>query len=282
MVMEATSHYNWLVAVTLSEAGLDVRVINPILTAKYTKSKVRMVKSDPADAALLARMAEAEPKLPPRFSATRESLAWRKEYGLLETVRRKCSELRMAVAGAREAAASLGLDAPADLGPAEDALRALDSAARKAEAALAAKAAALSGGLADRLATVPGVSMSAAGLACQLLSAGPGRDAKSWVAFAGLDVSVRQSGSWHGRVRLTKRGSPALRRRLYCCAWGAARNDPRFKRYYEELRAAGRAYVEALVIIARKIVRLMFRIASDPSATYVEALAFPAPKPDAA
>jgi transposase len=282
VVIEATSHYSWLAAVTLSEAGMDVRVINPILTAKYSKSGVRMVKSDPADAATLALMAESDPKLPARFSATREGLAWRKEYGLFETLRRKCSEMRVAVAGAREAAASLGLDASADLAPAEVALRALDAAARKAGAALAARAAALSGGLAERLATIPGVSMSAAGLACQLLATGGGRDAKSWVGFVGLDVSVRESGSWRGRARLTKRGSPALRRRLFCAAWGAVMHDGRFGAYYGSLRAAGRSYVEALVIVARKIVRLMFRISSEPGATYDEAKAFPAPKPAAA
>ena len=279
VVVEATSHYNWLVAVTLSEAGLDVRVINPILARKYIKGSVRMVKSDPADAATLARMAEVEPGLPPRFSATRESLVWRKKYGLSETLKRKCSEMRRAVAGAREAASSLGADATATVARAEVALHALDAEARTMEKALASEAATLSGGLAARLATVPGVSASAAGLACQLLSAGSGRSAKSWVAFAGLDVSVRQSGTWQGRCRLTKRGSPTLRRRLYCCAWGATRHDARFAALYASLREAGRSYTETLVIIARKIVRLMFRIASDPSAIYVEALAFPVPKP---
>lgn len=278
IVLEATSHYSWLAAVSLSEAGMDARVINPLLARKYTKSAVRMVKSDPADAAVLARMAEAEPDLPPRFSATRESLVWRKKYGLSETLKRKCSEMRRAVAGLREAASSLGADASAAVGRAEAALRALDREARAMEKALAAEAAAISGGLAGRLSTVPGVSASAAGLACQLLATGGGRDAKSWVAFAGLDVSVRQSGEWRGRSRLTKRGSPSLRRRLFCCAWGAVMHDERFAAYYRSLRDAGRSYVEALVIVARKIVRLMFLIASDPAAEYDGALAFPAPK----
>lgn len=281
IVLEATSHYGWLAAVSLVEAGMDARVINPVLTAKYSKGSVRKVKSDPADAATLARMAEAEPGLPPRFSATREALAWRKEYVLCETVKRKCRELRTAVAGAREAAASVGAGVPADLSAVEAALRALDAAARKAEKSLAEAASALSGGLAARLETVPGVSASAAGLACQLLSVGEGRDAKSWVAFAGLDVQVRQSGSWSGKVRLTKRGSPALRHRLFCCAWGAVRNDAAFSSWYDELRKAGRAYSESLVIIARKIVRTMFAIASTPGAEYDEALAFP-PKKQAA
>jgi transposase len=279
VVMEATSHYNWLVAVTLSEAGLDVRVINPILAGKYIKGSVRMVKSDPADAATLARMSEVEPKLPPRFSATRESLVWRKKYGLSETLKRKCSEMRRAVAGAREAASSLGTDASVAVARAEVALHALDAEARAMGKKLALEAAELSGGLAARLATVPGVSASAAGLACQLLSVGGGRNAKSWVAFAGLDVSVRQSGRWNGKCRLTKRGSPTLRRRLYCCAWGATRHDARFAALYASLREADHSYVESLIIIARKIVRLMYHIASDPSATYVEALAFPDAKP---
>lgn len=282
IVTEATSHYGWLAAVSLVEAGLDARVINPILAVKYTKSGVRMVKSDPADAATLALMAERDGSLPPTFALSREALAWRKEYGLFETLKRKCAEARKAIAGAREALACVGVAPSAGLAAAEASLKALDSAARKAEASLAARAAELSGGLAGRMSTVPGVSASMAGLACQLLAVGEGRDSGSWVAYAGLDVSVRQSGEWRGRSRLTKRGSATLRRRLFCCAWGAVRHDAAFRAAYDGLRESGRSYVEALVIVARKLVRILFEIASGRSESYDASLAWPARKPASA
>jgi transposase len=38
------------------------------------------------------------------------------------------------------------------------------------------------------------------------------------VAYAGLDIAVRQSGKWRGEAKLSKRGSGRLRRILYMTA----------------------------------------------------------------
>ena len=37
-------------------------------------------------------------------------------------------------------------------------------------------------------------------------------------------------------------------------------SDEKFKEYYDKMRADGRPHVEALLIIARKIVRIMFKL----------------------
>jgi len=56
------------------------------------------------------------------------------------------------------------------------------------------------------------------------------------VAYAGLDLRVRQSGKWKGQTKLSKRGSGRLRRIVYLAAWRCirARTSP-FGIYYQRM-----------------------------------------------
>src|SRR3989344_1786907 len=78
------------------------------------------------------------------------------------------------------------------------------------------------------------------------------------VAFAGLDVMARRSGSWRGKERLSKRGNPYLRKTLYHIAWGLSRYEPTYSAYYKHLRARGKHYTTSLIAVARKFLRFLF------------------------
>jgi transposase len=110
-----------------------------------------------------------------------------------------------------------------------------------------------------KLQELPGFSPLVAGLVATAFNR-QAKSERSWVAYAGLDVSVRESGTWRGRGKLTKRGNSFLRKRLYCAAWGAVMNYTGVRAYYDRLKAAGRNHVEALCIIARKLLRIAYAI----------------------
>ena len=78
------------------------------------------------------------------------------------------------------------------------------------------------------------------------------KGAKSWIAYVGKDISVRESGTWKGRGKLTKRGNGYLRCRLFQAAWGACMNYPEIKSYYDRLKARGLNHVQAVNTVARK------------------------------
>ena len=77
---------------------------------------------------------------------------------------------------------------------------------------------------------------------------------------ADIDISVRESGRWKNKGKLTKRGNGYLRKRLFQAAWGAKMHNDNFKKYYNHLRDKGKSYVETLMIIAKKIVVIMFNL----------------------
>lgn len=81
------------------------------------------------------------------------------------------------------------------------------------------------------------------------------------VAFAGLDATVKQSGEFNGtRNRLSKRGSPYLRRAIWLAASRAAFCDPILSEYYQSLRVRGKHHLTAVSAVARKMCNIIFAI----------------------
>lgn len=84
------------------------------------------------------------------------------------------------------------------------------------------------------------------------------------VAFAGLDVKVTQSGEFNGtRQKISKRGSPYLRRAIWLAASRAAFCDPTLSEYYQGLRARGKHHLTAVGAVARKLCNIIFVILRD-------------------
>ncbi len=77
------------------------------------------------------------------------------------------------------------------------------------------------------------------------------------VAYAGLDPRTRQSGSFQGQRKLSKRGPGALRHALYMAALVATRFSPQWKERYQHLLAQGRAKKEALTIVSRSLLKVI-------------------------
>lgn len=84
------------------------------------------------------------------------------------------------------------------------------------------------------------------------------------VAFAGLDVTVKQSGEFSGsKNKISKRGSPYLRRAIWLAANRAAFCDPILSEYYQSLKARGKHHLTAVGAVARKLCNIIFVILKD-------------------
>lgn len=84
------------------------------------------------------------------------------------------------------------------------------------------------------------------------------------VAFAGLDVCVSQSGEFTGtRQKISKRGSPYLRRAIWLAATRAAFCDPILSAYYQSLRARGKHHLTAIGAVSRKLCNIIFAILTE-------------------
>ncbi len=81
------------------------------------------------------------------------------------------------------------------------------------------------------------------------------------IAYAGLDIEVKESGKWKGRAKLSKRGSGQLRRVLYLAAVRSIRlKESAFGAYYHRLVARGMKGAAALMAVMRKMLTVACRL----------------------
>lgn len=81
------------------------------------------------------------------------------------------------------------------------------------------------------------------------------------VAYAGIDASVTQSGEYEStNNRMSKRGSPYLRRALYQAALVAYNNDPILNAFYHKKKAEGKHHSTVIGAVSRKLCYIIFPI----------------------
>jgi transposase len=257
IIMESTGYYHWLSAVLLTEAGLDVRIVNPLLASKHHKSAIRGSKTDRLDAYRLATMAQTERDLPKPWEGNRKWVELRHKVGILCAIDKTLQKLKSSINAHQEALRIVGVTTDPMVEEWHQQIRSLRGTYEKQRQALGAELGALSEPDYDRIAAIQGVSPYVAGLMCLLLHKDV-HSHRAWIAFAGLDIRVKESGSWKGTGKLSKRGNAYLRKILYQTAWGLKQHDPGFSAYYQHLRDQGRPYVEAMLMIARKFLRICF------------------------
>jgi len=260
IVCESTGHYHLKLAVICHQYGLQLVVINPLQSSKHSKASIRKTKTDPEDARMLATMCITEPDLPGPAELTLDNALIRLTMGQLASIEKQLQQQQQSLAQYEETYAELGLE-PSE---SQQALRrhcnALKRLQKQFEKEL--EALLLQGEPDDedthKLHAIPGFSPVVSGLVGQFDRNVKGAD--SWVAYVGLDVSVRESGTWKGRGKLTKRGNAYLRKRLFQAAWGACMNYDYVRAYYDQLKSQGRKHVEAVCIIARKLLRIAYHV----------------------
>jgi transposase len=96
------------------------------------------------------------------------------------------------------------------------------------------------------------------------------------VAYAGLEPRTHASGRSAGQRRLSKRGPGALRHALYRATLVAVRFRPEWQAPYQRLLDRGRAKKEALTILSRKLLKVLYHLLRT-GASYDSARLSPAP-----
>lgn len=87
----------------------------------------------------------------------------------------------------------------------------------------------------------------------------------------GLNLKERSSGKYQGQIKLTKRGSGAVRQWLYLSALRLIRNEPKVKRWYRrKLRRGGMTKTSAATALMRKLALSMWTVVKQGQTFEVE------------
>jgi transposase len=130
----------------------------------------------------------------------------------------------------------------------------------------------------QRLQTLPGVGpVIAATVRAELGDVTRFQGVDQVIAYVGLDPRTHQSGAFVGQKHLSKRGPGALRHALYLATLNAVRNRGEWRDRYRRLLDRGRPKKEALTILSRAFLKVVYHLLC--TGTSYDPLALIAPKP---
>lgn len=83
------------------------------------------------------------------------------------------------------------------------------------------------------------------------------------LSFAGLEPGISQSGSQSFKGKMVKHGSSYLRYTLMIVSESLLKHNPKFYEYYLKKKNEGKPHLVALSHVAKKLVRLIFKLEKD-------------------
>jgi transposase len=254
VVMEATSVYHLGVADFLYALGYRVCVVNPASIHQYGKDDLRRVKTDKADAKLIASYArDKQDKLRewvPEPAARRRLRALvRRLDDLQEILQMESNRLDVAEEKVKESIQSVISHIKSQIAETKKAIK--DSIDDDPD--LRQKR--------DLIVTIDGLGDTTAALI--LAELGDPLDYKgprSIVAFAGLDPVGASSGEWTGPAHISKTGSKRLRTGLYMPGMVGLKHNAVLMALKARMRANGKAPKQIICAAMRKLLHLVYGV----------------------
>lgn len=253
---ESTGNYHLLVLRTLVERGFSFKLINPLLVKQFTRTTIRKKKTDISDSLIIAKLlAQGEGRIISSKETDLTAKVLARTLKKLTKERVKFQLIRQSLKLHSENESLLFLDE--NLGRLEQEIKKTIK-----EQVLWLKKKYAKEPIIELLSSIPGIGFRLAlAIWTEIDDIERFESAKQLIAFAGLDPQVRQSGHClNNSGKLTKRGSPHLRRALFIAANVARRFDPELRVYYEKKRSEGKKFTVATCAVARKISNRIFAV----------------------
>jgi transposase len=254
VAIEATGGFETVVAASLAGAGLPVAIVNPAQVRAFAQALGKRAKTDPIDAAVIARFVEAtRPELRPLPDTQTRALA--------DVVARRRQIVQMIVAERqRQQRATM----PRLKRSIERLLAALEKELNEIDQELdtLVRGSSIWRRNEDLLKSVPGIGpIIARTLLAEMPELGT-LDRRQIAALAGLAPWTRQSGRWKGKSFIGG-GRTAVRAALFLGALTAIRFNPTPRAFRQRLIDAGKPKMVAVVAVARKLLTILNAIIRD-------------------
>lgn len=252
--LEATNTYSEALATYLSDSGQLVSLVNPAATKAYSGAQLSRTKTDRVDAELRAR-----------FCLTQKPQLWTppapEVRELQALVRRLDSLIEMQVM--EENRLSSGVTTSEVKDSIERLISHLEEQIKRTEKLIRQQIDNHPQLKADRdlLLSIPGLGEATVARLMSEINFHRYENAREVAAFAGLVPRLRESGtSVRGRARLSKMGTPRIRRSLYFPAITALSCNPVIKAWASGLRERGKCEMQIICAVMRKLIHLAYGV----------------------
>lgn len=253
--VEATGRYHRPVVQALHDVGIKTYLLNPLHVSRYIKVFKPKVKTDGTDAFMIARYLEREHDLLVPYKMPDKDIQELKDLlSFRETLIDKRTALKQSLSEQTYTLDSQGILDQAF----KQTVQEVDDRIRKLAKARPVYA---------RLLKIDGIGPMGAAALTWLFESHDFKSSDQAVAFVGLDVSVRQSGKYTGKSKLTKRGPAFVRTFLHNGA-SALRKVEELKPLFKHHEGKNLTPTAVNNIVARKILRIAYAVAKRPEAYF--------------
>lgn len=251
--VESTGIYHLLLCMNAQEHGYTMKLINPLITKKYTQLQLRATKTDVLDAKLI-RLCTLNGEGYP-FKETPETLTLKqliREREFLAHLKRTLAVRHATTAFKEESIGTSLYSAQTTILPViQSELKQLQKQLaqyKKEEQKL--------------LQSIPGVGpLTAAAFISEVQTIEQFPHSKQLIAFIGIDPKVHQSGTSIDKYRhISKRGNALLRTRLYNAASVAILKPNQFQHFFNAKKSQGKPYRVALIATMNKLARTIYAV----------------------
>ena len=243
IVIEATGGYHYGITFSLIEKGFKkVFVINPIITKKHASSQIRKSKTDKQDALLLAKIGLLEDLHV--YTESKKEVLFKRKVRLFHFLKKQLQQINNRLSSVK----SFSLENDFEQEILKETKKDFENKIKKVKQVIIK-------GITIESPQIRGVSeLHLKAIITELGNVKRFKNHKQVVAFAGLDPSIRESGSSvRGKSKLSKRGSKTMRYFLFQSAWGVMMHNEKYKEYYSKKRGEGKHYYTCLSAVARKL-----------------------------
>jgi len=248
VAVEATGGFETIAAAAIAGAMLPLVVVNPAQVRHFVRAVGKRAKTDPIDAEVIARFAEAvkpQPRpLPDEQARLLSELVARRrqiiEMIVAERQREKRAENVRVRKSIKRTTTTLEKELPEIDGDIDILVRG-SPAWREKE---------------DLLVSFPGIGNTLARIVLAEMPELGRLNRREIASLAGVAPFTRQSGRWRGKSMIGG-GRASLRAALYMAALSAIRCNRTLKSFYQRLLSAGKPKMVALIAVARKILTIL-------------------------
>lgn len=251
--IESTSIYHLLLCMRAKEKGHTVKLINPLITNKYSQRNLRGSKTDVIDARIIRYCVMENEGW--TFAETPETIMLKqlvREREYLAKLKQVLS-LRQTNSMFKEEAIRQDMFTVNN-----DILALVEKKQKETEKFLRSHRAQEQ----KLLQTIPGIGpLTSAACVSEIQDITKFKKSKHLIAFIGIDPKVCQSGSSIDKYRhISKRGNKILRTRLYNATSVAVLHNNQFKAYFQKKKSEGKPYRVALVAVMNKMARVIHAV----------------------
>lgn len=258
-VMEASGVYYLKLATFLSDRGIAVSVINPLVIRRFSQMRMSRAKTDKKDAMLIAE-----------YGKTQQPDLWEPEADYVLELKQMFAYLEQL--NKNKSAFSVQNQTfkqnPVTSELVKESIRlvvkTIETEIKQIEKAMEQIIKTHYKEMLEHLKSIPGIGTKTS-LLLIVISGGFSKfeNHKQLASYVGISPRIFESGtSVKGRSKICKMGMSKIRAMLYVCAWSAKRCNKSCSELYDRLVEKGKAKKLALIAVVNKLLKQAFAIAT--------------------